>query len=175
MIPANSNTIDSFPLGSASDELGDWPGVVEELRLRRNRPTCFAACVTCRIASSSTAQAESHVGRYSFLAADPFDWLAASPDDAAVWSQLSQQLNRCSAPTLPDLPPFQGGLAGLFSYDLSRSIERLPRPKIDELEIAGVALGLYDVVVAFDHLTGRAWIISQGFPEQEPQQRQYRA
>ena len=30
---------------------------------------------------------------------------------------------------MPDLPPFQGGAAGLFSYDLGRSLERVPTPR----------------------------------------------
>ena len=38
-----------------------------------------------------------------------------------------------------------------------------------------VAMGFYDVVVAFDHVAGRAWIISQGLPEVEPSRRRRRA
>ena len=30
-----------------------------------------------------------------------------------------------------------------------------------------LAIGLYDVVVAFDHIEKRCWLISQGFPEFE--------
>jgi para-aminobenzoate synthetase component I len=76
---------------------------------------------------------------------------------------------------LAGLPPFQGGAAGLFSYDLGRSLERLPTPRTDEFGVPALAVGLYDVVVAFDHADGRAWIISQGFPETEPSRRQRRA
>jgi para-aminobenzoate synthetase component 1 len=36
-------------------------------------------------------------------------------------------------------------------------------------------LGLYDVVIAFDHQTEQAWIISQGFPEHDPLRRRRRA
>jgi len=108
------------------------------------------------------------LGRYSFIAADPFEVVSAASDDPSVWNTIEEWLSRYRAPTLPDLPPFQGGLAGLFSYDLSRSLERLPRPRFDELETPGLFAGFYDVVVAFDHLTERAWIISQGFPECDP-------
>ena len=38
-----------------------------------------------------------------------------------------------------------------------------------------LAIGLYDIVVVFDHKLNRAWIISQGFPEHEPQLRRRRA
>jgi para-aminobenzoate synthetase component I len=36
-------------------------------------------------------------------------------------------------------------------------------------------MGLYDIVIAFDHVAGRAWIISQGLPEIEPGRRRQRA
>src|SRR5262249_672524 len=107
--------------------------------------------------------------------ADPFDWVTASADDAGVWRRLEDRLSRFTCQGNDDLPPFQGGAAGLFSYDLSRSLERLPLPKCDEFRIPGLAIGLYDVVVAFDHNQQRAWIISQGFPESDPPLRHRRA
>jgi para-aminobenzoate synthetase component 1 len=115
------------------------------------------------------------LGRYSFIAADPFEVLSVALDDTSAWNNLSQRLSRYRAPTLPDLPPFQGGLAGLFSYDLSRSLEQLPRPRFDEFEFPGLFVSFYDLVVAFDHLTERAWIISQGFPEDGMSSRHDRA
>ncbi len=80
-----------------------------------------------------------------------------------------------AAQRLPDLPPFQGGAAGLLSYDLGHSLETVPMPRWDEFQTPALAVGLYDTVVAWDHATGRAWIISQGFPETDPQRRQCRA
>jgi para-aminobenzoate synthetase component 1 len=38
-----------------------------------------------------------------------------------------------------------------------------------------LAVGLYDVVLAIDHVEDQAWIISQGFPETEPTARRHRA
>ncbi len=63
----------------------------------------------------------------------------------------------------------------MFGYDLGRSLEKLPKPAIDEFETPALAIGLYDVVLAVDHLEHRAWIISQGFPEIEPATRRRRA
>ncbi len=77
--------------------------------------------------------------------------------------------------SLPNLPPFQGGAAGLFSYELGRSLERLPKPLRDDLAFPDLSLGLYDVVVAFDVVERRGWIISTGLPEMEPQARNRRA
>ncbi|MGC4005287.1 MAG: chorismate-binding protein [Pirellulales bacterium] len=79
------------------------------------------------------------------------------------------------APTLPDLPPFQGGLAGVLSYDLAHEIEDLPIPAFDEFALPTATLGCYDVVLAWDHLARRAWLISQGFPELKTAARRRRA
>jgi len=75
----------------------------------------------------------------------------------------------------PDLPPFQGGAAGLFSYDLGRSLERVPENRFDEFGVPALAVGLYDVVVAFDLQQQRAWVVSQGFPETDFDRRMHRA
>jgi para-aminobenzoate synthetase component I len=149
------------------------------------------------------------LGRYSFLAADPFDFVRLPADGSDALTALQERLrpfvcqNRpdilgshsgadipvchrkpaaqrkqeslSQQTPLPGLPPFQGGAAGLWSYDLGRSLERLPSPRNDEFGVPALAVGLYDVVVAFDHATRRAWIISQGFPETEPIARQHRA
>lgn len=114
-------------------------------------------------------------GRFSFLAADPFDVLIVPADGRDGLAALEDVLCRYAVPTVPGLPPFQGGAAGLFGYDLSRSLERLPAARWDEFQTPAMAVGFYDVVVAFDHEIGKAWIISQGFPEREPARRRRRA
>ncbi|RIK79669.1 MAG: aminodeoxychorismate synthase component I, partial [Planctomycetota bacterium] len=67
------------------------------------------------------------------------------------------------------------GLAGVFSYDLNRSLERIARPRCDDMQFPALAIGGYDVVLAFDHAAERGWIISQGFPEIDRQARRGRA
>ena len=57
----------------------------------------------------------------------------------------------------------QGGIAGLFSYDLNRAFEAVDAPNCDEFETPLIALGLYDVVLAWDHELDRAWLISNGW------------
>jgi para-aminobenzoate synthetase component 1 len=112
-------------------------------------------------------------GRYSFVTADPFLWLTASgatitengctrPGDP--FRVLAEHLARFRNSTIPDLPPFQGGAAGLFGYGLCHHIEALPRPRCDDLLVPDLAVGLYDWVVGFDHDRGRAWLISTGLP-----------
>ena len=131
-----------------------------------------------------SAMAHPTLGRYSFLAADPFDFVRFPADGSDALGALEERLRRFSCHRRADipvcrsetgLPPFQGGAAGLFSYDLGRSLERVPIARADEFGVPALAVGLYDVVVAFDHADGRAWIISQGLPETERSLRQNRA
>jgi para-aminobenzoate synthetase component I len=122
-----------------------------------------------------SAASDERLGRYSFVAADPFarfEFGKAAPD----WVlRLKELLAGFRMAALPGLPPFQGGAAGLFSYDLGRSLERLPKPAFDPLAFPDLSLGLYDVTVAFDLAARRAFIISTGLPETEPLQRERRA
>src|SRR5436190_1420491 len=77
-----------------------------------------------------SAQPHPTLGRYSFLTADPFEWLCARGRRTAVSGEpaarapadplavLAERLARFRVEPLPGLPPFQGGAAGLFGYDL---------------------------------------------------------
>jgi para-aminobenzoate synthetase component 1 len=132
-----------------------------------------------------SALASAPVGRFSFIAADPFSWLRAR--GRQVWLDgvrqgetdpfvaLARLLGCHHLDTLPDLPPFQGGAAGLFGYDLCHHVERLPRPRFDEFETPDLAIGFYDWTIAFDHDENRSWLISTGLPETDPERRRRRA
>lgn len=119
-----------------------------------------------------SALPHSTLGRYSFVTALPFAWVRSSTNP---FDSLGELFQRYPTETLKDLPPFQGGAAGLFGYDLCHHLERLPRSVIDEFQFPEMAIGLYDVVFAFDHVQERAWLISTGFPELKKEQRQKRA
>ena len=103
--------------------------------------------------------------RYSFVAADPFDFFRADEADASLLIQLEDAWRSYPTSTLPDLPPFQGGAAGLFGYEFAQGLENIPSAEMDDLPVPKLAVGLYDVVFAFDHGSGKNWLISQGFPE----------
>jgi para-aminobenzoate synthetase component 1 len=120
------------------------------------------------------------LGRYSFVTADPFDWLRARhrPTFGAKvypFVSLQERLRLWHIEPVPGLPPFQGGAAGLFGYDLCHHIERLPHPRFDEFETPDLGVGFYDWVIAFDHMQRRAWIVSTGLPETDPLLRRRRA
>jgi para-aminobenzoate synthetase component 1 len=111
-------------------------------------------------------------GRYSFICFDPFllfrskgnkvycndEIIAGDPLDL-----LQQQLDLYATSTIEGLPPFQGGAAGYFSYELLKQIENIavPEKKTDY----DINLGFYDLVIAFDHFAKSMVIISQGLPE----------
>jgi len=122
-----------------------------------------------------SARRHATLGRYSFLTADPFDYVEIPADGSDGLCELQRRIAPFQSPTLAGLPPFQGGAAGLLSYDLGRSLERLPAPAIDEFRTPALAIGLYDVLLAVDHAEHRAWIISQGFPETDRKARRERA
>jgi para-aminobenzoate synthetase component I len=128
---------------------------------------------------------ESALGRYSFVAADPPIWLTshhgwisengqviAVADPLTV---LADRLAQFKLEPIDELPPFQGGAAGLFSYDLCHHIEVLPRPLFDDFGSPDLAVGIYDWVIAFNHMKEQAWLISTGYPENEPRRRIKRA
>ncbi|GAB4389797.1 MAG: aminodeoxychorismate synthase component I [Thermodesulfovibrionales bacterium] len=57
------------------------------------------------------------------------------------------------------LPPFQGGAAGLLSYDLVRYFERLPVTTRDDLRVPDAHFFIFDRLLALDRREGRAWVI----------------
>lgn len=124
-----------------------------------------------------SAARDERLGRYSFVAADPFAWIespADGSDSLAAMDRLWRQFVPHAA-VHRDLPPFQGGIAGLLSYDLNRSLEQIAPSSVADLQTPAMAIGAYDTVVAFDHLEHRAWIVSQGLPEVDPPARLDRA
>jgi para-aminobenzoate synthetase component 1 len=122
-----------------------------------------------------SSMADRKLGRYSFVAADPFARFEAREAGNDWVSRLKSMLAAYRTAPSPGLPPFQGGAAGLFSYELGRSLERLPVPALDKLAFPDLSLGLYDGVVAFDLIDRRGFILSTGFPELKEPERNRRA
>ncbi len=125
------------------------------------------------------------LGRYSFLTADPVaivrskgahtecDGTPIAGGDAL--DALRSLLAPFAASPLPEVPPFQGGAAGYLAYDWGRVHERLPSPRYEDLGVPDVLLGVYDWVLAWDHESSRAWLISTGLLERSPDARARKA
>ncbi len=119
------------------------------------------------------------VGRYSFLASDPFLWIKAyghqvtvatltRPNDknAVVkpsWQTesfeatnpfdiLRDHVHEMNVAHLPELPPFIGGAVGYAGYDTVRYAENLPHAPFDDRQLPDLWFGLYDSLVVFDHV-----------------------
>ncbi len=108
------------------------------------------------------------LGRYSFVCADPYAVIDPSQCNTSAAPLLDSCIGQWKthhSRSRPDLPPFQGGAAGVLGYELGMSFEQLAPPCYDEFRFPSLHLGLYDVVIAFDHDQKKSWLISQGFPE----------
>jgi para-aminobenzoate synthetase component 1 len=126
-----------------------------------------------RIFLDSAATA-TRLGRYSFLTADPIDVIQRKGSSAAL-DEVRSRLAPFRVGPVIGLPPFQGGAAGYIAYDWGLTLERLPAPRFDDLALPDVVLGIYDWVVAWDHVASRAWLISTGMPETRSEARAARA
>jgi para-aminobenzoate synthetase component 1 len=131
----------------------------------------FADCPGL-ILFESTLKRE-HVGRYSFLAADPFETFTLDRAEFGrdPFVEIRKSFQQFPADPIEGLPPFQGGAAGHLSYELGHAWERLPLPGCDEFQLPAMSVGLYDWAIAWDHQTEKAWIISHGFPETDAKKR----
>lgn len=128
------------------------------------------------------------LGRYSFMGSDPF-LVLRSRGDAITLVRDGKEETQSGNPfdVLHELLevytldrsqadiPFAGGAVGYFSYDLGRFIERLPDTAVDDLQLPECYLAFYDAVVAYDHLEGRTFVVSAGFPYLEESKRLKRA
>ena len=130
--------------------------------------------------------ASPRLGRYSFLAVDPVRSLVVAPsrpwDAAAMATDVGEAmaglrtlLADLASPTIPGLPPFQGGFAGLVSYEAGLALLGVAPAESATAGVPLLSLHLYDVVFAFDHDAGKGWVISQGVPARGPVARARRA
>ncbi len=157
---------DPAPPNSPLD-VGPFEPVVVELTPAPDVVSAFSAfCDQPAVLLLESTLPHPRLGRYSFLTADPAV-LEIRPRvgyGANPFAGLHAHLERFAARSVEDLPPFQGGAAGLLSYELGQAWEQIPRARFDEFQMPDMAVGIFDWVIAWDHSTNRAWIISHGFP-----------
>jgi len=128
------------------------------------------------------------LGRYSFLGSEPFLVMNSRGSEITLvrgqehkvqhgnpFDTISKLLELYKLDYCPAPMPFVGGAVGYFSYDLCHFVEHLPSTAIDDLKLPECYFAFYDVIFAFDHLEGRAYLVATGFPELEEGQRLKRA
>ena len=151
------------------EELDIGLSPVALFELFRNEPFCFF------LDSSMDKQ---KLGHYSFMGSRPFLVFSSRGDNITLtqngkitimkgnpFDMLGQFLEIYKLETKKAPVPFVGGAVGYFSYDLCHFIERLPKTAIDDLQLPESYFGFYDLVLAYDNLLNKAYIVSSGFPE----------
>ncbi|OLC03110.1 MAG: hypothetical protein AUH78_26405 [Gemmatimonadetes bacterium 13_1_40CM_4_69_8] len=114
--------------------------------------------------------------RYTFLGTEPREvwrcrgrsierwtretgWRGAGETDDPI-GHLAERMRALPAVPVPGLPRFTGGAVGYLGYDLVRTIERLPRPPADTLDLPDAVMMIADTLVIVDNLFGRAIIVA---------------
>jgi para-aminobenzoate synthetase component 1 len=168
-----SHSVGSLPL---VEELRPVPTVWQVVRGLADQPYLLAL---------DSALLDSPLAQYSFVTAGPLAWLEARgpawsvrlaptapptldpPPDRAPLEVVGEWLAAFRLDAVPGLPPFQGGVAGLWGYELAGQFERLPRAGYDEFALPDLAVGLYPWVIAFDHRHDRAWLVVCPWPSRD--------
>jgi anthranilate synthase component 1 len=128
------------------------------------------------------------VGRYSFLAAEPFLLVEAHATQVAVTrvgrdgrpqpterltaadplAELKRRVDALRAATLPELPPFCSGAVGYAGYDTVRYIERLPNAPPDDRGLPDLSFAFYDTMVVFDNVAKTITVVAMARLDEHP-------
>ena len=111
------------------------------------------------------------VGRWSFLAAEPFLQFEARGtavhlrghtvdcldiderfDCDDPFAELHRRMSDFQPARLEELPPFTSGVVGFASYDAVRYVVRLPNAPPDDLGLPDLSFAFYDRMVVFDNV-----------------------
>src|SRR4051812_26688333 len=112
------------------------------------------------------------VGRYSFLAAEPFMTFEARGLDVSIshksrdestssverphtenpLNELRDRVQAIRVAKLPGLPPFVGGAVGYAGYDTVRYVEKLPDAPKDDRKLPDMSFAFYDHMIVFDNV-----------------------
>ncbi|TWT76370.1 Aminodeoxychorismate synthase component 1 [Planctomycetes bacterium CA13] len=132
------------------------------------------------LASGLSGDSSLPLARYSFLMSDPIDTLIAHCGANDPWPVLNRWVSRLPLMPRHDLPPMQGGIAGLIGYEAATWLESVGLSPNEDFPTPAMSLGLYDWTIATDHAQKNSWLISQGFtannePKDSPSEREHRA
>lgn len=112
------------------------------------------------------------ISRYSFIGIEPYATFKAMNGVVEIdclgrktvshrrpLKCLRDIVKAVSQDPVEGLPPFQGGAAGMFSYDFVRYFENLPSIAEDDLAVPDAHFFMFDRVIAFDVKKEQCWII----------------
>ena len=103
-------------------------------------------------------------GRWTLISAFPRIVYIDPPDPFETLDHVVRALPRMPlTPLTPlseeDAPPFFGGVMGWFGYEANRHLEKLPEPRLSDMDVAEVAFGVYGAALAFDCVNVRAFLV----------------
>ena len=114
-------------------------------------------------------------GRYTIAGIEPFGRLSVKDGRGTLVTeagtevlhgeplQLVEQVRERFAAERPTgAPPFFGGMVGYVSYDVARTIERLPERAMDDLKTPDVSFLLFDEVAVWDEQTSTLYVMVTG-------------
>ncbi|WP_240642648.1 aminodeoxychorismate synthase component I [Pseudidiomarina mangrovi] len=107
-------------------------------------------------------------GRYDFIFRQP---VAVITQSQAWPQQLQAALAGVPSYQGPAEVPFQGGLAGAFSYDAGRALEQLPSHAQADIELPDLAVGVYHQALIRRRQDGVTWLLAE--TEQLPELEQF--
>ncbi len=109
------------------------------------------------------------VARWSFLGASPSGEI--SGQDTDPFAALRALPRGEMAAGGDDLPPFTGGAVGYAGYDAVRRLERLPETNPDPIGLPDAWFGIFDAVIAFDHVRHRLLFVTHAEEGREEEAR----
>jgi anthranilate synthase component 1 len=129
-----------------------------------------------------------HLGRYSFVAADPMAIVTIAGGIATVQDAngrhelegadplraLEAYLQTFAAEPADGLPVgFCGGAVGYLGYEAARYLERLPIPPADPLGVADGVFIITDTLVCFDHVRHQLKLVTHVRSQRAPIEARY--
>ena len=111
--------------------------------------------------------------RYSFIGKDPLLTIRTKDNQATLqyrngrvekiegnpYKVVETIMQRYRGAKVEGIPRLSGGLVGFFGYDLIRSVEKLPTPPEDDLNLPTCHFMIVDEIIAFDHLKQKLLLV----------------
>jgi len=99
------------------------------------------------------------VARWSFLGTSPSGEISGRETDPFAALRAVPRGEK-PADGGEDVPPFTGGAVGYVGYDAVRRLERLPDKKPDPVGMPDAWFGIFDAIIAFDHVKHRLLFVT---------------
>jgi aminodeoxychorismate synthase component I len=127
---------------------------------------------SCNSFLLESVKGPANIARYSFIGIEPYLIVKVKDGSVEIECQgrktlssrnplhrLRELVRAYKQEPVAELPPFQGGAAGMLSYDFVHYLEKLPETATDDLHVPDAHFFMIDRLIAFDHSLKKGWII----------------